>query len=110
MPNSELAVIFKQIADKDKSKMVSFRIGIIRVHCHSFKGLVLQGLQSLHKYTKTHPDTDMEPYLGKSSQYFRSYVKRNLDKLEEEEQEMRLNDIPDEIVQVINRNRNIQIY
>jgi len=58
-----LADIFKKIGQKDLSKI---------------------GLQELYKFKQDNPHADLEPFLAKSSTYFRDYIDRGLKAVEED--------------------------
>ena len=45
---------------------------------------VKQGLQELFNFKKQNPDANLAPFLDKSSQYFRDYIERGLEKIEVE--------------------------
>lgn len=58
-----LAEIFKKIGQKDLTK---------------------QGLQELYNFKQQNPHADLEPFLSKSSDYFRNYIERGLKSIEAE--------------------------
>jgi len=58
-----LAEIFKKIGQKDLSKV---------------------GLQELYNFKQQNPQADLEPFLAKSSTYFREYIERGLRNVEQE--------------------------
>lgn len=58
-----LAEIFKKIGHKEHTK---------------------QGLQELYNFKQQNPQADLEPFLAKSSQYFRDYIERGLKNIEVE--------------------------
>ncbi|XP_077995152.1 cytoskeleton-associated protein 5-like isoform X5 [Glandiceps talaboti] len=58
-----LAQIFKKISSKENSR---------------------EGLQELYDFKKKYPDTDVEPYLKQSSEFFQSYIERGLKCIERE--------------------------
>eukprot|EP00095_Tigriopus_kingsejongensis_P001503 maker-scaffold1086_size63525-snap-gene-0.14 protein:Tk01503 transcript:maker-scaffold1086_size63525-snap-gene-0.14-mRNA-1 annotation:"microtubule associated protein" len=58
-----LAEIFKKIGHKEHTKL---------------------GLQELYNFKQQNPQADLEPFLAKSSQYFRDYIERGLKNIEVE--------------------------
>lgn len=58
-----LAEIFKKIGQKEQTKI---------------------GLQELYKFKQQNPQADLEPFLAKSSPYFRNYIERGLKSIEDE--------------------------
>ena len=58
-----LAEIFKKIGQKDQTKV---------------------GLQELYNFKQQNPEADLEPFLAKSSPYFRNYIERGLASIEAE--------------------------
>lgn len=58
----ELAAIFKKIGDKDSTSA---------------------GLEELYHFTQTNPAIDITPHLSKTSEAFRIYIKRGLEKVEQ---------------------------
>ncbi len=52
-----MADIFKKIGQKEQTKV---------------------GLQELYNFKQQNPRADLEPFLAKSSQYFRDYIERGL--------------------------------
>ena len=60
-----LAEIFKKIGQKELTK---------------------QGLQELYNFKQQNPHADLEPFLVKSSDYFRNYIERGLKSIEAEAQ------------------------
>merc|ERR1711992_117696 len=58
-----LAEIFKKIGQKEQTKV---------------------GLQELYKFKQQNPQADLEPFLSKSSPYFRNYIERGLKGIEDE--------------------------
>lgn len=58
-----LAEIFKKIGQKEQTKI---------------------GLQELHKFKQQNPQADLEPFLSKSSPYFRNYIERGLKSIDDE--------------------------
>ena len=61
--HDELTQIFAKIGDKDESE---------------------EGIRLLHAFRERHPDADLDPFLLKSSQFFKNYIEAGLDKLDEE--------------------------
>jgi hypothetical protein len=59
----ELASIFKKIGDKDSTSA---------------------GLEALYHFTRSHPAIDITPHLSKTSEAFRIYIKRGLEKVEQQ--------------------------
>lgn len=55
--NDLMAEIFKKIGSKENTR---------------------QGLENLYEFKKRYPETDLEPFLRKSSQFFQNYVERGL--------------------------------
>ena len=58
-----LAEIFKKIGQKEQTKI---------------------GLQELYRFKQQNPQADLEPFLAKSSPYFRNYIERGLKGIEDE--------------------------
>jgi len=58
-----LAEIFKKIGQKEQTKV---------------------GLQELYRFKQQNPQADLEPFLAKSSPYFRNYIERGLKSIEDE--------------------------
>ena len=58
-----LAEIFKKIGQKELTKI---------------------GLQELYNFKQQNPHADLEPFLAKSSEYFRNYIERGLKNIEHE--------------------------
>ncbi len=50
------------------------------------KELTQEGLHDLYNFKKDNPEADLEPFLDKSSDYFRSYIERGLEAIEAENQ------------------------
>ena len=50
------------------------------------KELTKQGLQELYNFKQQNPQADLEPFLAKSSKYFRDYIERGLKGIEQEVQ------------------------
>merc|ERR1719189_1867675 len=48
------------------------------------KELTKQGLQELYNFKQQNPQADLEPFLVKSSEYFRNYIERGLKSIESE--------------------------
>merc|ERR1712223_1791801 len=48
------------------------------------KELTKQGLQELYNFKQQNPHADLEPFLVKSSEYFRNYIERGLKSIESE--------------------------
>ena len=48
------------------------------------KELTKQGLQELYNFKQQNPHADLEPFLVKSSEYFRNYIERGLNSIEAE--------------------------
>merc|ERR1719189_810018 len=48
------------------------------------KELTKQGLQELYNFKQQNPQAELEPFLVKSSEYFRSYIERGLKSIESE--------------------------
>merc|ERR1739844_743699 len=48
------------------------------------KELTKQGLQELYNFKQQNPHADLEPFLIKSSEYFRNYIERGLKSIESE--------------------------
>merc|ERR1719273_2390268 len=48
------------------------------------KELTKQGLQELYNFKQQNPQADLEPFLVKSSEYFRNYIERGLKSIEAE--------------------------
>merc|ERR1712012_464548 len=48
------------------------------------KELTKQGLQELYNFKQENPHADLEPFLVKSSEYFRNYIERGLKSIESE--------------------------
>ncbi|XP_070564717.1 cytoskeleton-associated protein 5-like isoform X2 [Ptychodera flava] len=58
-----LAEIFKKISSKENTR---------------------EGLAELYEFKKKNPETDLDPYLKRSSQFFHSYIERGLKNIEKE--------------------------
>ncbi|CAG0920050.1 unnamed protein product [Notodromas monacha] len=61
--HNELTRIFQKIGDKEESN---------------------EGLRLLHAFRERHPEADLEPFLVKSSIFFKQYIEDGLGKLDEE--------------------------
>ena len=59
--HDQLAEIFRKIGDKEHTKV---------------------GLQELKNFQAVNPHADLEPFLAKSSPYFRKYIERGLASIE----------------------------
>jgi len=45
--------------------------------------LLLQGLSQLYEFKQRYPDADIEPFLSRSSDFFKNYIERGLKFIEE---------------------------
>ncbi len=52
------------------------------VYCHLCVCLFQSGLQDLYNFKQENPHADLEPFLAKSSDYFRQYIERGLRTIE----------------------------
>ena len=44
---------------------------------------LVQGLAQLYEFKQRHPDADIEPFLSRSSEFFKNYIERGLKFIEE---------------------------
>ena len=50
----------------------------------AYQCALLQGLVELYEFKQKYPDADIDPFLERSSQFFRNYIERGLKNIEVE--------------------------